>query len=240
MKRAWTILALALAVRPAGAEDAFAVGTRAYLAGDYDRAADQFRAAAQVHPSAGAFHNLGNAEWKRGQTGPAILAWERAHWLDPYAANTRANLRFVRRAAQLEAPALSWFENCSTWLPVNAWALLAGASFWLAVAMLVLPGALRWRKAEWHQALAAACFAVFLLTLPALLGVHSRTRLGVLLARPVPLRLTPTREAQTLGHLPAGEMARQERERGDYVFIRAGNDAAGWVERTQFGLVSGR
>lgn len=231
---------MTLAIWPAGAENAFEEGTQAYLAEDFNRAADQFRAAASVTSSAGAFHNLGNAEWKRGQAGPAILAWERAQWLDPYAANTRANLRFARRAAQLDAPALSWFEHCSTWLPVNAWALLAGASFWMAVAMLVLPGVLRWRKAEWHQALAAACFALFLLTLPALLGVHTRTKLGVALARPVPLRLTPTREAQTLGHLPAGEMVRLERERGSYLFIRAGNDAAGWVEQTQFGRVSGR
>src|SRR5260370_26530131 len=48
---------------------------------------------------------------------------------------------------------------CSTWLPVNAWVWIACVSFWLAVALIMLPGILRWRKADWHQGLAAAGFA---------------------------------------------------------------------------------
>jgi hypothetical protein len=183
-------------------------------------------------------HNLGNAEWKRNQVGEAVLAWERAQWLDPFSANTRANLRFARQAAQLPAPQLTWFEICSTWLPVNAWAWLAAGSFWLAVALVMLPGILRWRKADWHQAVAAAGFAVFLLTMPALIGVHSRTQLGVVRSKDTLLRLTPTREAQTLGKLPAGEIVRLERTRGQYVYVRAGNDAAGWIEQAQFGRIS--
>ena len=127
---------------------------------------------------------------------------------------------------------------CSTWLPTSAWAWLATTTLWSAVAMVMLPPILRWRKADWHQGLAAAAFAVFILTLPALFGVHSRAKLGVLLAKQTSLRLTPTRKAQVLGHLPAGEMARLERRRGDYVYVRAGNDAAGWVEQSEFGLLA--
>ena len=66
---------------------------------------------------------------------------------------------------------------------------------------------------------------------------HFKARL---LPKQTALRLTPTKEAQTLGQLPAGEIARLELERGDYVYVRAGNDAAGWVERSQFGLISGK
>lgn len=216
----------------------FALGTEDYLAGFYDQSAEHFRAAARTEPSAGVWHNLGNAEWKSGRVGEAILAWERAEWLDPYAANTRANLRFARRAAQLDAPALAWYEICSTWLPVAAWAWIAFLSFWLAMTMVVLPGIFRWRKADWHQGLAAAGFAVFLLTLPALAGVHARSKLGVVLAKETPLRLTPTRDAQTLTKLSAGEVARLERERGNYVYVRTPNDAAGWIQRDQFGRIA--
>jgi hypothetical protein len=101
----------------------------------------------------------------------------------------------------------------------------------------MLPGIFRWRKADWHQGIAAAGFAIFLLTIPALLGVHTRSRLGILVPKETPLRLTPTREAQVLAKVPAGEMARLERVRGDYLYVRAGN-AAGWVERSQFGLIA--
>ena len=87
----------------------------------------------------------------------------------------------------------------------------------------------RWRKADWHQGVAAAGFAIFLLTIPALAGVHTRSKLGIVLGKDTPLRLTPTYEAQVLTKMPAGESARVERERGDYVFIRT-SAAAGWVE----------
>jgi hypothetical protein len=219
------------------AADLFREGSQAYLAGGYEQSALLFREAATA-PAPGALHNLGNAEWQCGRAGSAIFAWERSLWLDPFSPSTRANLRLARKTAQLDAPDLAWYEICSTWLPVNAWAWLACLSFWLAVAMVVLPGILRWRKADWHQGLAAAGFAVFLLTIPALAGIHTRSELGIVLAKDTPLRLTPTNDAQILTRLPAGEAARLERERGRYLFIRTGT-AAGWVERAQLGLISG-
>ena len=117
----------------------FRQGCEAYGAGAYEQAAAAFRDLAARAPSAGAYHNLGNAEWKLGRTGQAILAWERAQWISPFGANTRANLRYARYKAQLPSPTLAWYEVCSTWLPVGAWAVLAAASFWLALALVFLP-----------------------------------------------------------------------------------------------------
>jgi tetratricopeptide (TPR) repeat protein len=219
-------------------ESLFHHGSQAYAAGGFEQAAGYFEDALKLSPSSGALHNLGNAEWQRGRTGYAILAWERAQWLHPYNANTRANLRFARKTAQLDSPDFAWYEICSKWLPVDMWAWLAGVSLWVAISMVMLPGILRWRKADWHQGLAAAGFAMFLLSIPAMIGVQSRSQRGVVLSRETPLRLTPTHEAQVLTKLPAGDMVRLERERGDYVYVRAGNDAAGWVERSQFGRIS--
>lgn len=224
---------------PASAENLFQQGSQAYLSSGFEQSAALFRDAAASAPGSGTLHNLGNAEWQCGRIGPAIFAWERAQWLDPFNPNTRANLRLARKTAQLESPDLAWYEICSTWLPVNAWAWVACLSFWLAVAMVMVPGIFRWRKADWHQGLAAAGFAIFLLTIPALAGVQSRSKLGIVLSKETPLRLTPTSEAQVLTKLPAGETARLERARGQYLFIRTGN-AAGWVQRGQLGLMSAR
>jgi hypothetical protein len=219
--------------------DVFQQASQAYVAGGFEQAAVLFGEAATAAPAAGTLHNLGNAEWQCSRPGPAILAWERAQWLDPFAPGTRVNLRVARKAAQLDTPDLAWYEVCSAWLPASAWSWIACLSFWLAVAMITLPGILRWRRADWHQGLAAAGFAVFLLTLPALAGVYTRSNLGIVLLKQTPLRLTPTTEAQILTRLPAGEMARIERERGHFVFIRTAA-TAGWVDRSQFGLISGR
>lgn len=214
----------------------FHAGLDAYRSGDCPCAAEVWSKHSQLQPASGTFINLGLAEWHLGRRGPAVLAWERALWVDPFNADARENLRFARKAAQLEAPTLTWFEAASLWLPINAWALVAGISLWAAVAMVTLPRILRWRRANWQQALAAAGFAIFLLCLPSLYGINTRSRLGIVLEKETELRLTPTRSAQTVMLLPAGQPARWERARGEYLLIRTGY-GQGWIERSQLGLV---
>ena len=51
-------------------------------------------------------------------------------------------------------------------------------SLWLAVGLLVVPAVFRWRKTGWLPVLAAVAAGIFLLTLPALAGIHTRMRLG--------------------------------------------------------------
>jgi tetratricopeptide (TPR) repeat protein len=221
------------------AQDQFQAGLIAYRVGDYARAADAFRQSVVLQPASGALQDLGNTEWRCGRTGAAILAWEQARWLDPFNQSARQNLRFARKTAQLEAPDLAWYEVVSTWLPASWWAWIAGASLWLAVGMGMLPGILRQRKATWHQAMAALGLMVFLLSLPAHLGVQTRSRVGIVLQKDTPLRLTPTLEAQALTRLAAGEPGRWVRARGNYVLIRTSR-ALGWVEQDQFGLACPR
>jgi hypothetical protein len=214
----------------------FRYATNAYYAGEYSQAAGGFAQAASLKPAGGTLQNLGNAEWQIGKVGVAILAWEQALWLDPFNPFARANLRFGRHEAQLEAPELSWYEVVSTWLPAEWWAWVAALTLWSSVGISTVPGILRWRKASWHQAVAAFGLAVFLLSVPAQLGVHTRSRLGVVLFKDVPLRLTPTAEAQYITRLPAGETARLEQRRGKYLRIRTGH-ATGWVLDDEFRLV---
>jgi tetratricopeptide (TPR) repeat protein len=217
----------------------FNVGVEAYAAGDYAEAASAFRDCVQVRPSSGTLLNLGNAEWQGGRAGEAILAWERALWIDPFNQSARNNLRFARDTAQLESPELTWYEVASTWLPANWWAWIAGGSLWFAVALLVLPGILRRRKAPWHQAVAAVGFGVLLLSLPAHVGTLTRTRLGFVLEKDVLLRLTPTSEAEAVTRLASGEPGRLVQARGDYVLLQTSR-STGWIRRKEFGLLTGR
>ena len=218
------------------AADGFTNGTAVFRDGDYAAAARSFSELAAQQPAAGVFQNLGLAEWQRGRRGQAVLAWERALWVDPFNEASRESLRYARKVAQLEAPQLAWHEVASTWLPVNAWAWLAAASLWVAISLVMLPNILRWRRRAWYQAVAALGLAVFLVCIPALLGVNARARIGFVLERNTPLRLTPTRDAQTVTLLGAGEPARIERTRGDYFLVRT-SFTHGWIERAQFGRI---
>lgn len=215
----------------------FARGQQAYERHDFAVAAQSFAAAVSNAPSAGTYQNLGNAEWLSGHVAEALLAWERAMWIEPREANARNNLQFAREIAQLEAPDLTWGEIASTWLPGDWWAWLACGSLWFAVSLAVLPSVLRWRKSGWQQALMAIGLGIFLLSLPANYGAWTRTKIGFALDAETPLRLTPTAEGEAPTRLAAGEPGRVLRERGRYLLIRT-RLATGWVEREKFGRIT--
>jgi hypothetical protein len=219
--------------------DLFHEGATAYRTSDYAAAIKAFSQSAKVQPASGTLQDLGLAEWRRGHAGAAIVSWERSLWLEPFNTAAKGNLRYARKVAQLEAPDLTWYEVVSTWLPANWWAWIAGTSFWSAVAMVMLPGILRQPKAAWHQAVAALGLTVFLLSIPAHVGVHTRARIGFMQQKDTPLRLTPTHDAQFLTRLAAGEPARLERQQGNYVLVRTSR-STGWVERGQFTLICRR
>ena len=223
--------------RGASAADLFAVGSEAYKSGRFADAASAFEYSARFAPASGTLLNLGNAEWQRGRAGAAILAWERAQWLNPFHPEAAGNLQFGRKVAQLESPRLTWYEAVSTWLPVNWWAWVTGISLWAAVASGMLPGIVGWKRAAWQQAAAAGCLAIFLLSLPAQAGVLTRARVGFVMEKEAPLRLTPTAEAQVLTRMASGEPLRAERTRGKYILVQTSR-GSGWLERNQVGLIA--
>ena len=216
--------------------DFFAQGVALSRIGQFPEAAAAFEKSAAALPASGTLVNLGLAEWQRGRAGAAILAWEQARWIDPFDPRAGANLKFARSAAQVDEPQLKWFETASTWLPPNVWVWLAGASLWLGVGAMVLPGIFRRRKASWHQTLAALAFVLFLFSLTASFGVVSRTGIGFVLKKNAPLRLTPMREGEVISTLAAGEPARRLRTQGNYFLIRT-SGGLGWIAREQFAMV---
>jgi hypothetical protein len=221
----------------AATNDFFLRGMAAERAGDFTEAATAFRQAVRQQPAAGTLVNLGIIEWQRGHAGAAILAWEQAQWIDPFDGHASHNLEFARMVAQVDDPQLKWYEAASTWLPPNSWVWLAGASLWLAVGALMLPGVFRWKKSGWLSTLAALGFGIFLFSLTANVGVVSRTEIGIVLKRNAPLLLTPTRESEIISTLNSGEPARRLRTHGDYYFINTPN-GAGWIEADEFGLIN--
>ena len=229
------LLATAHDGRAAG-EAHFRDGVAAYESGRYDAAAQAFRASLTEQPAAGTLLNLGLAEWRGGNPGAAMVAWEQAAWLNPFNADAQNNLSCAQQTIQIDPPELTRCELISTWLPASCWTWIAGGSLWLAVAMVTLPGFFSWRKAGWHQSLAALATGIFLLSIPPNFGVYTRAEIGIVTAKDTTLRLTPTRSAEPVASLPPGEPIRRLRTRGEYFFVHTqyGN---GWVGRRQIQFI---
>ena len=148
--RSWTALlgllclfavgAETLPPRRAAAADAFEQANQLYERGQFTEAAAAYETlvrAGTVSPAL--FFNLGNAHFKAGHMGQALLNYRRAEALAPRDPDLRANLKFARNCvpgANLR-PVSRW----ARWLPkltVNETTLAAAATFWLWLSLLTL------------------------------------------------------------------------------------------------------
>ncbi|HZE89941.1 MAG TPA: tetratricopeptide repeat protein, partial [Verrucomicrobiae bacterium] len=99
-----TVAALLAAAGPSAwgavetpARGKFAAGNAAYERGAYLEAITIYQELEHEGVGSAALeYNLGNALFKAGRLGPAILAYERAARLDPKDADARANLEYLR------------------------------------------------------------------------------------------------------------------------------------------------
>jgi tetratricopeptide (TPR) repeat protein len=211
--------------------DLFDSGNQAYATGKFADAVRDFEeAVGRKEYSAPLFYNLGNAYFREGKTGPAILNYERALWLNPADPDAKANLRFVRKTAGLFEPSTTWWQMVPGWLSLDAWSWTAAwCWFFLCAALIVrwlLPrakgtGALKPLIAVWTVVLAIS-LAAAMIRFP---DVHR----AVVLAQDAPLRVAPVEKSAALSSLKAGDMVRIENQRGDFLYVSTEDGKTGWT-----------
>jgi tetratricopeptide (TPR) repeat protein len=142
----------------------------AQAAADYDqgRIADAIHAyedlVADGYVAGALFYNLGNAYFKNGQPGPAILNYRRAQRLAPRNADLAANLRFALESAGALAPEYGIVTRYLRKLRLGEWIGLATAAYWvsalLGCAWFLRPAARRGLQRLLAPALAVLVLAV--------------------------------------------------------------------------------
>lgn len=79
------------------AKDIVAEADSAYVRGEYDKAVELYNTIASTQGvSTNLYVNLGNAQYKRGNTGGAVISYLRALRLDPSNKVAKSNLNFIR------------------------------------------------------------------------------------------------------------------------------------------------
>lgn len=177
MKKTITLLtALAIGTAAAGAVSLASRADSAYMAEQYTDAVTLYtRSIAEEAPTADTYYNLGNAYWRDGDAGHAIINYERALRLDPSHADARTNLEFVRTKIQDLPEDDSSFlgnlhESITAWMSTDGWAWLALALF-VAVAgmaaLYIFAGSVALRKTGFFGGIALTCLFVYAVTIAA-------------------------------------------------------------------------
>src|SRR5678815_1292692 len=109
----------------------FDLANKLYEQGKFAEAAAAYEKLSQAgQESPALWFNLGNAYFKGGQVGRAIVAYRRAELLRPRDPDVRANLRFARH--QVQGPTVSP-GRLDAWLgalTLDEWTLMATAVLW--------------------------------------------------------------------------------------------------------------
>lgn len=232
--------AVGLALASLGAADTPSEAERAYVKGDFATAAEKWQDEVRSDgPTAGLLAALGNAEWKLGRKGRAMVCWERALLLDPRDAVALAGVRHAQNAGGTERPAPNWYETYSIVLGADTWLILATASFWTGLLCFLLPRLSRQPANEWNQRGRVAAVTLFVLCLPGLWGAHTQAARAVVRTHEVALRLTPTALGEPMVLATEGDVVRTGRPFNGHIRITTATGKTGWVRSNEIESIWG-
>ena len=181
--------------------------------------------------SANLFYDLGNAYFRVGDFGRAILNYERALALERHHPEATANLQIARDEAHALELQQSWPERYLQFASVNEYSIGAAIAFWLAVSAIVMLIFARRRSATLIATLmfcllvsAVAIYAVYALELGS-----SGSALAIVTGKNVQARLATADSANSVLALPPGSEIKILSTRGDWIYAALPNTLRGWI-----------
>jgi tetratricopeptide (TPR) repeat protein len=227
------LLFLALSLRAlAQADDPFSQANRAFAESRYDDAIQGYETLlAQQGASAPVLFDLGNAYFRTGKIGQALVHYERARLLAPRDPDLLANETLVANKAGLAETESRWRQGLR-FLSPDEWAwLLAGTvvlacvGFFTTALRPALGGPLR----LWNGLLVLAAVAA---ATAGTLQTGSLHRAWVIEAD-APVRISPFTEAKAAFTLPDGAAVTVKGAHDTFFLIRDAKGASGWIDGSQ-------
>lgn len=134
------LLAATVAGPAWGWEDRHAAGLKAYADGDNAAALEAWGEVAEARGAdAALLAAMGNAEWRLGRKGRAMVCWERALLMDPRDPVARAGIAHASAVGGVDRPADRWHERYAGLMEADAWTALALVAAWAWLLAWALP-----------------------------------------------------------------------------------------------------
>ena len=219
-------------VFPAGAQsDAeFARANDEFAKKQFQEAIRDYESLVQAKQwSAPLFYNLGNAHFRSGNFGHAILNYERALALDPQHPEAATNIALAREEARALELQETRFDAAMKRFAVNPFIVTATIAFWVmafGIFMVVLGR---------RRSVIPLCIAVLggLIAGVCVAVVYkmetSRREVAIVTSQDVQARLATADNASSVLQLPPGSEVRVLSHRGDWVYVVLPNNLRGWI-----------
>ncbi len=189
--------------------------------------------------SANLFYDLGNAYFRTGDFGRAILNYERALALERHHPEAAANLQIARDEARALEMQQSWPERYLQFASLNQYSIAAAIAFWVGAFCTVVLIFARRRSAR-LIALSILSFSVCALAILATYEIDNGSKgraLAIITGDNVQARLATADTANSILALPPGSEIKILSIRGDWIYAALPNDLRGWIPAKSTELV---
>jgi len=225
-------LVLGAASSLAEGDSEFTKANQEYAQGHFAEAISGYEALVRAGQwNANLFYDLGNAYFRTGDFGRAILNYERALALERHHPEASANLQIARDEARaLELPQ-NWPDRYFQFASVKQYSIMAAIAFWLAlfaVAALIFAR----RKSYALIAVLIFCLLVCAASIYAAYALERGGRgfaLAIVTGKDVQARLATADTANSVLALPPGSEIKVLSTRGDWIYAALPNDLRGWI-----------
>ena len=213
-------------------DSVFVKANQAYAEGRFAEAANGYEnLIGSGTRNANLFYDLGNARYRLGDFGQAILNYERALALDPRHPEADANLRLARDEARALELRKDWVERYAGVATVHQYSIAASVAFWFAIffaARLFFSQ----RRSLGRILLIVTALILCGGSVQMIYDLENGARgnaLAIVTGKDVEARLATADNAKSILVLPAGSEIKVLSERGDWIYAALPNDQRGWI-----------
>src|SRR5438874_11048445 len=218
----------------------FAKANQEYAQGHFKEAISGYEALVRAGQwSANLFYDLGNAYFRTGDFGHAILNYERALVLERHHPEATANLQIARDEARALEMQQSWPERYLQFASVNQYSATAAVAFW-AGALCIVALIFTSRRSVRLIASSILSLSVFALAIFAIYEIDHGSKgrdLAVVTGSDVQARLATADTANSVLALPPGSEVKILNTRGDWIYAALPNNLRGWIPAKSAELV---